>query len=142
MDDLLGVIISKATEIIVLSLAGIITTFAAKSYNHFMSWLKGKAENQKTVLLQTALQVLHDVIKSAVDQAEQTLVYKETGGTSKLTPEAAEKIRTFVINTSKANMPNDTLATLSKYGVDIDSIIVTFLEQSVLQASQAMDSPR
>lgn len=137
MNELINLFVSDLSKALVLILSGVVTTFAVSSYKHFMDWIDDKRKSTNNDVLQQTLWALESSVKSVVAQAEQTLVIKEKDGNGgKLSPQASEMIRNFVIATTKNNMPNNMLEILSKYGVDINSLIVTFIEQSVIEGKR------
>ncbi len=136
MNEILSPLITDVTKAIVAAFAGIATAFVLSSYKKVMAWINAKAEMEKNNAIQEALWTLQTIIKATVDSAEQTMVKKDINGKSTLSEEQSKKIRDYVINIVRLNAPNETMNTLAKYGVNIDSLIITFIEQSVLQAKQ------
>jgi type II secretory pathway pseudopilin PulG len=141
MTELISPFVSELSRVLVLILVGIITTFATRSYKSVMDWIDNKRESANNDILQEALWILQTIVKSVVDQAEQTMVIEEKNGNgNKLSPESADKIKQFVVRTTKSNMPNNILELLNKYGVDINSLIITFIEQSVLEGKKQLNN--
>ena len=142
LDNVINLFVSEVTNILVLALAGSVAGIAIGSYGSVIGWLRNKRQSTRNNVLRECLAILQKIVESTVAQAEQTMIAKNrdradlvppsNGRTEELSPELASKARTFVIETVKNNVPNDTLDVLKKYGVNLDSLIITFIEQTVL----------
>lgn len=137
MDSIIGIVISRLAEVFALALAGTMTTIALRSYKPIIGFLGNKIKSTHNIILQEALLLLKRMVEACVSQAEQTIVKAEkNGNVNKLSPEASERVRYFVTKNVKANMPNNVMELLTKYGIDIDSLIITFIEQAVLEGKK------
>ncbi|MDQ1316527.1 MAG: hypothetical protein QG588_174 [Candidatus Poribacteria bacterium] len=132
LDNVINLFVSEVTNIIVLVLAGSVAGIAIRSYGSVTGWLRNKRQSTRNNVLNECIGILQKIVESTVAQAEQTMVAKNRDGNEELSPELASKARTFVIETVKNNVPNDTVDVLKKYGVNLDSLIITFIEQTVL----------
>jgi len=132
LDNVINLFVREVTNILVLALAGSVAGIAIRSYSSVTGWLRNKRQSTRNNVLNECIGILQKIVESTVAQAEQTMIAKNRDGSAELSPELAAKARTFVIETVKNNVPNDTLDVLQKYGVNLDSLIITFIEQTVL----------
>jgi hypothetical protein len=141
LDNVINLFVNEVTNILVLALAGSVAAMAIKSYSSITGWLRNKRQSMRNNVLNECIGILQKIVESTVAQAEQTMMAKNRGGTEELSPELASKARTFVIETVKNNVPNDTVDVLKKYGVNLDSLIITFIEQTVLNMKKSCAVP-
>ena len=141
LDSIINLFVSEVTKILVLAFAGSVAGIAVRAYGSVTGWLRNKRQSTRNKVLQECLAILQKVVESTVAQVEQTIVAKNRDGARELSPEFASKARTFVIETVKNNVPNDTLDVLKKYGVNLDSLIITFIEQAVLNMKRQSAVP-
>jgi hypothetical protein len=141
LDNVINLFVNEVTNILVLALAGSVAAMAIKSYSSITGWLRNKRQSMRNNVLNECIGILQKIVESTVAQAEQTMRAKNRGGTEELSPELASKARTFVIETVKNNVPNDTVEVLKKYGVNLDSLIITFIEQTVLNMKKSCAVP-